>query len=144
MTKISLLKADILRMHLAFKELTDRAATSIMKDLDDWHSQLPPQMLLANIARDDLPFGYQLSIFHAHLLYLGAVILLYRRIASQFVQSFGLLVGSNVQRAALWDPSENTFLNQMARSVMAAKHSARILGLLMDKHGIFKRCWLVM
>ncbi|KAG7131588.1 Regulatory protein GAL4 like [Verticillium longisporum] len=90
MTKISLLNADILRMHLSSKELTSQAMDSIHKDLQDWHNQLPSQMRLANLCREDLPVEVRRSMLGTHLLYLGTTMLLYRRIASQFVWTFGI------------------------------------------------------
>ncbi|KAK3393413.1 hypothetical protein B0H63DRAFT_554786 [Podospora didyma] len=139
MTKISLLKADILRVQLAFKELTGPALESIMKELRDWHDRLPSQMQLTNVGRSDIPDGILLSIFHAHLLYLGAIMLLYRRIASQFVRCFGFEQG----KTDSWKAHETTLVNQTTEGVMAAKHSSRILGLMLEKKGIFKRCWVV-
>ncbi|KAH7187606.1 hypothetical protein DER44DRAFT_845053 [Fusarium oxysporum] len=139
MTKISLLNADILRMHLSFKELPSQAMDSINKDLQDWHNQLPRQMHLPNLCREDLPVEVRRTILATHLLYLGATMLLYRRIASQFVRRSGIDHGHGI----LWKSIENTFLNHVDQGVTAARHSARILGLLRAEGGIFKRCWLV-
>ncbi|KAI3579731.1 hypothetical protein IWW34DRAFT_908952 [Fusarium oxysporum f. sp. albedinis] len=139
MTKISLLNADILRMHLSFKELPSQAMDSINKDLQDWHNQLPRQMHLPNLCREDLPVEVRRTILATHLLYLGATMLLYRRIASQFVRRSGVDHGHGI----LWKSIENTFLNHVDQGVTAARHSARILGLLRAEGGIFKRCWLV-
>ncbi|KAK3382749.1 hypothetical protein B0T24DRAFT_672711 [Lasiosphaeria ovina] len=139
MTKISLLQADILHVRLAFKEMTGPALEAIMKDLHDWHDRLPGHMRLSNVGREDLPDGVLLSIFHAHLLYLGTVILLYRRIASQFVKCFGFELGQSKSSGAF----ETTLVNQTSEGVTAARHSARILGLMLEKKGIFKRCWVV-
>ncbi|QKD57570.2 uncharacterized protein FOBCDRAFT_140392 [Fusarium oxysporum Fo47] len=139
MTKISLLNADILRMHLSFKELPSQAIASINKDLQDWHNQLPRQMHLPNLYREDLSVEVRRSILATHLLFLGATMLLYRRIASQFVQHSGIGHGYSI----LWKPIENTFLNHVDQGVTAATHSSRILSLLRAEAGIFKRCWLV-
>ncbi|CRK11388.1 hypothetical protein BN1708_010135 [Verticillium longisporum] len=139
MTKISLLNADILRMHLSSKELTSQAMDSIHKDLQDWHNQLPSQMRLANLCREDLPVEVRRSMLGTHLLYLGTTMLLYRRIASQFVWTFGI----DPEYDILWKPFENTFLNHTDQGVTAARHSARILGLLREEKAIFKRCWLI-
>ncbi|KAL5592299.1 hypothetical protein FOBRF1_013325 [Fusarium oxysporum] len=139
MTKISLLNADILRMHLSIKELPSQAIASINKDLQDWHNQLPRQMHLPNLYREDLSVQVRRTILATHLLYLGATMLLYRRIASLFVQ----LSGIGHRHGILWKPMENTFLNHVDQGVTAATHSARILGLLRAEAGIFKRCWLI-
>ncbi|KAH6988735.1 hypothetical protein EDB80DRAFT_175252 [Ilyonectria destructans] len=139
MTKISLLNADILRMHLSSKELTSQAMDSINKEIQDWHNQLPSQMHLANICRGDLPVEARRSILATHLLYLGTTMLLYRRITLQFVQSSGIDCGDDILSKLF----EDTFLNHADQAVTAARHSARILGLLHTEKGIFKRCWLI-
>jgi len=140
MTKISMLKAGILRMHLAFKELSVLAIDSITKDLQGWYDQLPASMHLGNLQREDLPVGARRSIYHAHLLYLGAMMLLHRRIASQLIRSYG----GGPDRSLLWQPHEKSLISNTNEGVLAAKNSARTLGLLLDENGIFKRCWLVM
>ncbi|KAL6411797.1 hypothetical protein AUP68_04175 [Ilyonectria robusta] len=139
MTKISLLNADILRMHLSSNELTSQAMDSINKEIQGWHNQLPSQMHLANICRVDLPVEARRSILATHLLYLGTTMLLYRRITSQFVRSSGIDRGDDI----LSKPLEDTFLNHADQAVTAARHSARILGLLHTEKGIFKKCWLI-
>ncbi|KAH6874296.1 hypothetical protein B0T10DRAFT_521993 [Thelonectria olida] len=139
MTKISLLNADILRMHLSSEEMTSQAMDSINKDLQDWHNQLPGEMHLANVCREDLPVEVRRPILATHLLYLGTTMLLYRRIASQFVRSSGIDHGHDI----LWKPFENKFLDHADQAVTAARHSARILGLLRAEKGIFKKCWLI-
>lgn len=140
MTKIALLNADILRMHLSSEELTSQTMDSINKDIQHWHNELPSQMHLANICREDLPVEARRSILATHLLYLGTTMLLYRRIASQFVRSSGIDHGQDVLRK----PFENTFLSYADQAMTAARHSARILSLLQAEQGIFKRCWLIM
>ncbi|KAK3685246.1 hypothetical protein B0T22DRAFT_381754 [Podospora appendiculata] len=151
MTKISLLNAEILRTHLASKELTGLAMDSAMSKLQQWHGSLPTAMLLANLGRQDLPDQVRRSIYHVHLLYLGAMMLLYRRIASQFVctepgpvsnfnqSSEDTCHGSTVLDLEL----HKNVLAHVHQGVVAARHSARILGLLLAEKGIFKRCWLV-
>ena len=140
MTKISLLNADILRMHLSSKELTNQAIDAVNKEIQDWHNQLPSQMHLANICRVDLPVESRRSILGTHLLYLGTTMLLYRRITSQFVRSSGIDRGDGVMR----NPFEDTVINHADQAVTAARHSARILGLLHTEKGVFKKCWLIM
>ncbi|KAI7764353.1 hypothetical protein LZL87_013942 [Fusarium oxysporum] len=116
MTKISLLNADVLRMHVSFKELPSQAIASINKDLQDWHNQLP------NLYRKDLSVEVRRTILATHLLFLGAIMLLYRRIASQFVQHSGI----GHRHGILWKPIENTFLNHVDQGVTAATHSFQI------------------
>ncbi|KAH7124265.1 hypothetical protein EDB81DRAFT_765659 [Dactylonectria macrodidyma] len=138
-TKIALLNAEILRMHLSSKELTSQTMDSVNKDIQRWHNELPSQMHLANICQQDLLLEARRSILATHLLYLGTTMLLYRRITSQFVRSSGIDHGHDI----LWKPFGKTFLNHADQAMTAARHSARILSLLQAEQGIFKRCWLI-
>lgn len=142
MTSISLLKAQILRTHLSQSELTVAALHSALKKLQDWHQNLAPQMRLSNLASLDMPDIVRRSLFHAHLLYLGAHILIYRRIASQLVPTSAF--EGALDSEPNWDQRQNALLEHAEKGITAAKHSARILGLLLAENGIFKRCWLVM
>ncbi|KAH7302938.1 hypothetical protein B0I35DRAFT_500478 [Stachybotrys elegans] len=117
----------------------DISFREVVSEIQDWHNQLPSQMHLANICRVDFPVEARRSILATHLLYLGTTMLLYRRITSQFVQSSGIGHGDDI----LSKPFKDTFLNHADQAVTAARHSARILGLLHSEKGIFKRCWLI-
>jgi len=136
MTKISLLKAGILKTHLAKKELTSSSMKGIMKELQEWHERLPDQMQLNKLGDFNLAPGIRWSIYHIHLLNLGAYMLVYRRIAAQYVREFR--DGNAITHK---DPTAVSFIDQ---GVTAARDSARILGLLHHDKGIFRRCWLVM
>ncbi|RSL57579.1 hypothetical protein CEP54_008230 [Fusarium duplospermum] len=139
MTKISLLNAEILRMHLSSKEMTCQAIDAIDKDLQDWHDLLPSQMHLPNLCRQDLPVEARRSILATHLLYLGTRMLLYRRIASQLVWPSPTDDGSNFARESY----EDNLLSHADQAITAARQSSRILGLLQAEKGIFKKCWLI-
>lgn len=82
MTKICLIKADILRMNLGFKEISVGAIGSVTHDLQQWYKELPSLVRLEAAGQDDVPVETQRSIMQVHLLYLGAIMLLYRRVAS--------------------------------------------------------------
>jgi hypothetical protein len=137
MTRISMLKADILRMHLAFKDLTDLALESIMADLQEWYHRLPPSMSLATLGESTLPDAVRRSIYYVHLLYLGAIMLLYRRVASQFNRT-------KVADDKRGKRFEQLMLNHAEEGVLAAKTSSRVLNLLLGQVGCFKRCWVIM
>ncbi|KAH7234574.1 hypothetical protein B0J15DRAFT_153822 [Fusarium solani] len=138
MTKISLLNAEILRMHLSSKEMTCQAMDSIDKDLQDWHDLLPSEMHLPNLCRQDLPVEARRSILATHLLYLGTRMLLYRRIASQLVWP-----SPTRESNAARESYEDNLLSHAEHGITAAKQSSRILGLLQAEKGIFKKCWLI-
>lgn len=139
MTKISMLKADILRMHLAFKDLTAHVLESVVNDLQNWYNHLPEGMKLATLGQD-LPDSVRRSIYYVHLLHLGAIMLLYRRVACQYIRSFGM----DPQHDMFWKPFERQMLDHAEQGVLAAKTSSRVLGLLLGQTGCFKRCWVVM
>ncbi|KAB5575416.1 hypothetical protein GE09DRAFT_592539 [Coniochaeta sp. 2T2.1] len=139
MTKISMLKANILRMHLAFKDLTELAVQAIMTDLQEWYHKLPQEMALSTLGHSDLPDSVRRSIYYVHLLYLGAIMLLYRRVASQYNRSVAEGNDADGQQKFF----EQLMLNHAEQGVLAAKTSSRILGLLLNQVGCFKRCWIV-
>ena len=140
MTKICLLKAEILRMHLAFKDLTELAMQSILKNLRMWYKQLPDVMRMDAIGRESLALETRRSILHLHLLYLGAIMLLYRRVVSQFLRSRY----TGRKRDILPMPIEGLLLDHSIEAVLAASTSSKILKLLLEDNSIFKRCWIVM
>ncbi|KAK0739462.1 hypothetical protein B0T21DRAFT_382490 [Apiosordaria backusii] len=137
MTKISLLKAGILKNRLAFKEITAGGMDGIIKELEEWHLRLPPQMQLLNLGKFNTPAGVRWSIYHVHLLYLGAFMLVYRRLAAQCIRFY------KSGDEGLLDTRNLTVIKLVKQGVEAGRDSARILGLLFNDRGIFKRCWLV-
>lgn len=140
MARICLLKAEILRMHLVFKSLTEPAMQAIRRDLQDWYEELPESMRIGVTTHESLPVGTRRAIMYLHLLYLGAIMLLYRRVATQFLESFAIGVPSS---SLHMQPSE-AFVHHSADAVQAASTSARIVKRLLEDDGIFKHCWLVM
>ncbi|KAJ9150367.1 Nitrate assimilation regulatory protein nirA [Pleurostoma richardsiae] len=139
MAKIAMLKVNILRMQLSFRDLSVLSTETITKDLQDWYGQLPHEMRLSNLGCEDLPVDLRRSIYFVNLLYLGAIMLLYRRIVYQFVRSFNL----DKDRDILPRDFDKRLGGPAEQSVLAAKHSTRILALLMSENGVFRRCWLV-
>ncbi|KAK4171206.1 hypothetical protein QBC36DRAFT_199828 [Triangularia setosa] len=137
MTKISLLKAGILKNRLAYKEITTGGMDGIIKELEEWHGRLPPEMQLPTLGNFDISPHVRWSIYHVHLLYLGAFMLVYRRLAAQSIRSY------KAGEEGLLDTCNLTVVKLVKQGVEAARDSARILGLLYTDRGIFKRCWLV-
>lgn len=137
MTKISLLKAGILKNRLAYKDITTGGMDGIIKQLEDWHGKLPSDMQLTNLGNFNVSPHARWSIYHIHLLYLGAFILVYRRLAAQTIRS--IKAGDE----SLLDTNNSTVIKLVKLGVEAGRDSARILGLLYADRGIFKRCWLV-
>ncbi|KAI1429321.1 hypothetical protein F5Y12DRAFT_710226 [Xylaria sp. FL1777] len=140
MTKIAVLKAKILHMHLAFKYLAAEPLNSMIQDLQDWYEQLPPQMQLQNLSGRDVTHEVRRSIYHVHLLYLGANMLLFRRIVAENIK---VRRRRDINLSPLWQMSSDLLSKQGPIALGAANMSARILKLLLDENGIFQRCWLV-
>ncbi|PHH92774.1 hypothetical protein CDD83_5180 [Cordyceps sp. RAO-2017] len=143
MAKIALLKAKILRMHMAFKDLTVAVTQIIMDDLQGWYDQLPAELHLSSLLDERGVYDVHVrrSIYHVHLLYLGAIILLHRRVASQFMQSRRL--HGRHDRDKLPNPLTGVVRIHAEQGVLAAERSASIIGLLLGEDGVYKRCWLV-
>lgn len=128
-------------MYLGSKELTSLSMRTVQQTLQELHSKLPAAMHLSNLARQDLAVDIRRSIFNVDLLYLGTIMPLYRRIVTQLLQSSAPNEGCDNSTER---PSRGVLLEQAERGVIAAKHSARILGLLPAEYGALKRFWLVM
>ncbi|ETS82890.1 hypothetical protein PFICI_04766 [Pestalotiopsis fici W106-1] len=139
MTNIAVLKAKILRMHLAFKDLTVLSVKSILVDLQTWYGRLPAQIRLDYDERDSLTPLTKWSIYHVHLLYLGANIILYRRMSSQLIETRHSGIGQGV----LQSPLEKLYSDHGGQAVLAAKSSAHMLFSMLQETGIFRRCWLI-
>lgn len=138
MTKLTLLKAGILRNHLAVEELTTLGLDGVIRELQDWHGQLPDTMQLSSLFRYDWPPLVRWSIYYLHLLYHGAFMLVYRRIAAHCVR----LQRTGVGLAAA--SQDATMLNLVERGITSARDTARIVSLLLGDQGVFRRCWIVM
>ncbi|KAG7289240.1 hypothetical protein NEMBOFW57_005605 [Staphylotrichum longicolle] len=86
---------------------------------------------------DDWPPLVRWSLYHLHLLYNGAFMLVYRRIAAHCVR---------LQRTGqeLAGASPNLTLQSLIeQGVTSARDTARIVTLLLNEQGVFKRCWIV-
>lgn len=139
MTKIVLLKAGILRNHLAVPELTALGMDGIIRELQEWHEQLPEPMKLRSLYRTDWPPVVRWSIYHLHLLYHGAFMLVYRRIAAHCVRL--QRAGAAATESAFREPN---LMNLVEQGVTSARDTARIVNLLLGEQGVFRRCWIVM
>ncbi|KAK6082566.1 hypothetical protein SCUP515_02321 [Seiridium cupressi] len=117
MTNVAVLKSKILRMHLAFKDLTVLSVKAIL---------MPPQIRLDYKGHDSLEPLTKWSMYHVHLLYLGANILLYRRMSSQLVE-----VNYHNDRGVLPTPLDKLYSDHGEQAILAAKGTARILTLML-------------
>ncbi len=109
----------------------------ISKELQDWHGQLPEPMKLRSLCRDDWPPLVRWSLYHVHMLYHGAFMLVYRRIATHCIR----LHQTGTDVASTQEP---TLLNLVEQGITSAQDTARIVTLLLEEQGVFRRCWIVM
>lgn len=139
MVKIAVLKRNILHINMQFPHMTSFTVDTVKQDLSKWYDQLPPIMQLKNLLRNhsDMSVDRDLrrTIYLVHLLYLGALMLLYRRITVQ---------SKRITPIAQLDSPRSWIRKLATDSAVAAEQSARILGLLLDEDGIFERCWAMM
>lgn len=131
------MKAEILHMHLGSKYLATEPLNSMIQDLQDWYLELPPQMQLQSLWEQNVPLEAKRSIYHVHLLYLGANMLLFRRIVAENVRQ-------RMNISPLRYPPSDLLSRQGPNALLAANSSARIVKLLLDENGVFQRCWPIM
>lgn len=96
--KVSVLSVENLRVHLGFKSISVLSFESAIRDLKSWYANLPAGIHLPNLpggsnyvaSNNSVTFPPDVlrSIYHLHLLYLGAVLQTYRRMASQYSTLF--------------------------------------------------------
>jgi len=129
MVKIAILNQEILRINTAFDQSSCMSVSAVRRDLHQWHQDLPDEMRLHNLVHNpDITTDLRRTIYYVHLLYLGALMLIYRQTLheSQHLHETEPGVGGQ------------TYLDAVA----AAHQSARILSLLQEENGIFHRCWI--
>lgn len=131
-------------MQMNFKEQSPLSLGSMTRELQDWYEQLPPPLQLANLVEQGgrLPDSVWVSVCHTHLLYLGAIMLLHRRTVFQCMEIYMPSVERYNTSTLL--PDRKLLVERSTDGVTAAKHSATILSLLMERKTLYKRCWLVM
>lgn len=125
---------------MPFKDIALLTTHSVVQDLQRWYDNLPQELHIERMGDVELPLESRRSLYHVHLLYLGAIMLLYRRIATQHLHL------QEMETCPTVLPSLNPahVAEHGERGLLAAISSARILKLALDEGGIFKRCWLVM
>ncbi|GAW22559.1 hypothetical protein ANO14919_120990 [Xylariales sp. No.14919] len=138
MARIAVLKVKILHMHTIYKDL-GWAVDAMVQDLEEWYEGLDPVLRLQGVPTQDLPLEVGRSIYLVHLLYLGANMLLFRRIAFQTLR----LSNNHTLLPAPWQLSQHQYLQHADRALLAASSSAKIIKIMMDGNDVFKRCWII-
>lgn len=140
MTKVSLLKADLLRVRLAPPIIDIQTLESANQDLQSWYTGLSEGMLLGSLTKPDPGAGIQSCVCYTHLLHLDAIMLLSRRALSQFARAHGYRRRKSLPRT----PLDQALASQANQGVIAASHSSRILRLLEDAGQARELSWLIM
>lgn len=141
-SKINLIAAEVAKT-LASPELTTKGnITMLATKLEKWREEIPHALqipTLLSTEAQDLTVYQRRAVFMVHIMYLGALVLLYRQ----------LLVAS--AEAQLIDSTPSPLNNISVEDVkryrqecaMAAQNIARMLGLISFDGTLTKRCWII-
>ncbi|KAL1872981.1 hypothetical protein Daus18300_004122 [Diaporthe australafricana] len=139
LSKIAILKAQLLTIQASSKDMPFLPTRPVVQELQQWFDNLPKELRIERMGDVEVPLEARRSLCHIHLLYLGALMLLYRSIAAQHLQSQE--TGSN--RKMPLKLHGETVADYSERGLLAAISSARILKFALNEDWIFKRCWLI-
>lgn len=129
MVKIGILKREIIRTDVSDKRGSAPSYENVLQTLHQWHQEMPDTMRLTNLVETpDITKDIRVSIYTIHLLYLGALILIYRTVLNRPQQ--------------LIDEQPEKLRQIHNEAVTAAQQSSRIFNLLRQDNGIHQRCWL--
>ncbi|CAK7198377.1 hypothetical protein SEUCBS139899_001038 [Sporothrix eucalyptigena] len=141
LAKISILKVEILRIHLTFKKITILSFESVTRDLQSWYDKLPHSIHLRSLEKNNtLPPDVLRSAYHLHLLYMGAILLIYRRMASQYGHAN---IQTSTNQQFLGDGPESVPISLLEQGIEAARTSAAICSLLLQDDSKVRRSWIV-
>jgi hypothetical protein len=136
--KLAVLAAEISHSVQQSNQISSACMEYLIGKLDCWQHELPPPLQLFGLisgGRDNLSPSQVRAMFMVHILYLGAVILLYRQL---------VVAADENQQAGQWTLDVNQRVLHKYQAVeMAAQQVARILS-VMDINGYCTlRCWLI-
>ncbi|CAK7210530.1 hypothetical protein SCUCBS95973_000814 [Sporothrix curviconia] len=141
MAKVTILKVEILRIHLTFRKITVLSFESVTRDLQSWYDKLPLSIHLRSLDQNNtLPPDVIRPAYHLHLLYLGAILLIYRRMVSQYGHAGSL---KQPDQPFLGDGPEAIPLSLLKQGIDAARTSASICSLLLQDDPRARRSWAV-
>lgn len=133
-TKIAILKGKILGT-AAHPYLLQETIDGIRSDLRSWYTALPPQWNLSQNLSNINDRGLRITTSYLHLLHLGAMMLLHRRVVHSYIQlqkrepgrAFEMIAGA---------------AEAVTEGITAARLSARLLSIVHDEGGITRHCWI--
>lgn len=138
--KIGFIATDIVRNVYAAEKVSIKLIDENMAKLEKWHRELPQYMRFGRVLDENTDQGSRRSIMLIHLTFLGATMLLTRRILTVLVLK---------PKGEVWDEkahggTKQEAIHYMGVCIQAAENVARIVGCLYDEQGLFKRCWMIM
>jgi hypothetical protein len=138
--KMVVVAADISQTLRDTERISADHMNYLIARLDSWQYELPEGLQLTTLLSNtgcELNVYQERAILMVHVLYLGAVIFLYRRL---------LVVGDEAGQTGKWvlNMDKSEFLKYQSRCETAAQQVARVLGLLKFNGACTLRCWLVM
>ncbi|KAJ4299067.1 hypothetical protein N0V90_004311 [Kalmusia sp. IMI 367209] len=140
-SKIGLVAADIAKV-LGSPEMATRENIHKLADkLEIWRSEVPQMLTIASLTSPNPPsmtLYQRRAILMVHIMYLGAIILLYRQLLVATAET-------QLTDGAAWDldlsiEDAKRYRNECA---MAGQQVARLLRLISFDGTLTKRCWLI-
>lgn len=135
-TKISSRKADFLRT-IAYEPLSIELVQELRRGLQDWHKALPEPVSMSHPAKIPVTAQTRRLTYYLHLIHLGAIMVLYRRMLAKCV----------TERETSASTSAGLFAELFSLSeegVVAAEQSARIAYLVFTEMSDSRQCWMCM
>lgn len=142
MIEVGLLKLRVLQEVYRPQAPTADEIEGRMKELEDWHSTLPPFMTLSNLMSgkcEPLTTSESGALMLVHAMYLGSVILLHHRMVGEAIHA------KVINGPLRWERSSEHAHSHITRCVDSARCIARIFDLLGFGGGtspLHLRCWL--
>ncbi|KAF2020225.1 hypothetical protein BU24DRAFT_135558 [Aaosphaeria arxii CBS 175.79] len=140
-SKINLVAAEISKT-LASPELVTRANIDMLiSKLEAWRAEVPPALQLAVLTSNtlsSLTLYQRRAILMVHIMYLGALILVYRQLLIATAET-------QLTDGAAWniDVSVEDAKRYRYECAMAGQQIARILSLISFDGTLTRRCWII-
>ncbi|KAH6621755.1 hypothetical protein C7974DRAFT_210390 [Boeremia exigua] len=140
-SKVGLIAAEIAKT-LASPELATRENVEMLtQKLETWRSEVPLILQLPTLTSEgpsDLTLYQRRAVFMVHIMYLGALILIYRQLLVATAE--GQLTDGASSNLAFSESDARHFRNECA---IAGQTIARILRLISFDGTLTRRCWLI-
>ncbi|KAH7093709.1 hypothetical protein FB567DRAFT_610283 [Paraphoma chrysanthemicola] len=140
-SKIGLLAAEIARTLASPERATRENVNMLTQKLQAWRTEVPLMLQIPTLTSSnppDLTLYQRRAILMVHIMYLGALVLLYRQLLVATAET-------QLTDGASWNSNisvldANRYRDECA---VAAQQMARILGLISFDGTLTKRCWLI-